>query len=214
MRYVKTEDQAIRESSWGRIIQHMEGSDVFAVISPYLRKLSDEENDRRAREMKKVVRSMGYGYIPMDAGYEHQDTGGIGIEESLFIPQITKEDAMELGRRYDQESILFKDRDGFHLIMSDTGMVDTTFQATRRSDGRLTFDPEVTKSAFGQLRRSSRDQGSERLSHESESRDAAKSFTVRAYKGPNRTDAYRALKTGEYPTDVPVSLREYLKGKK
>ncbi len=32
MRYVKTEDQAIRESSWGRIIQHMEGSDTYRAL--------------------------------------------------------------------------------------------------------------------------------------------------------------------------------------
>ena len=98
--------------------------------------------------------------------------------------------------------------------MSDTGKIAVTFQATRKHDGQLNFDPEVTKIAFRQLMHSSGNPGGERLLHKSESRDAAESFTVRAYRGPNRTDAYRAMKTGKFPKDVPVPLDMYLKGKK
>lgn len=215
MRYVKeAEPNRIQESSWGRIIQHIEGPGTFAAISPYIPDASDEENERRFKEMQQVVRSMGYGYIPMDSGYTYQDTGITEFEESLFIPKITKDDAMELGRKYQQESILFKDREGFHMIMTDTGAIDMTFQKTRGNDGQLTFDPEITKIAFSQLKRGSKNQRGRKFAYVPESRDSIRSFLLRARKGPNRTDAYRAMKNGSFPEDTPVGLDKYLRSKK
>jgi hypothetical protein len=69
----------------------------------------------RHAELKDAVRDMGYGFIEMRGGYKEED-GGFVNELSLFVPNVSKRDIMDLGSKYDQDSVIFKDKDQFSLI--------------------------------------------------------------------------------------------------
>ena len=62
-----------------------------------------KENMERHAELKDAVRDMGYGFIEMRGGYKEED-GGFVNELSLFIPNISKRDIMDLGFVHDQDS--------------------------------------------------------------------------------------------------------------
>ena len=50
---------------------------------------------------------MGNGYIEMRGGYKEE--GGFVKEKSLMIPNIERKHMMELGKKYDQHSVIHKD---------------------------------------------------------------------------------------------------------
>lgn len=201
-----------RESSWGRIIQHIEGSGTFAAISAYRGELSQKENRERHNELRRDIRSMGYGYIEMDAGYTYQSQRGKevqALEESFFIPGIKKEDAPYLGQKYDQESIIWKDPTQFAVIFSDTGAVDMEFQMERGGNGQITFDPETLKMAFSRLHKGSDVQRRQSFAFRAES--VSESFTIRAIAAPTRSEIYRAQREKVYAKAEPISLNQYLR---
>ena len=219
-RITKTEsNQNVRErykqeSSWGRIIQHIEGSATFAVISSHVQDFSEDANERRHENLRREIRQMGYGYIEMDSGYTYKATQGgeaQALEQAFFIPEITKDEALSLGQKYDQETIIWKDQGQFAVIFSTTGAVDMDFQMERGSNGQITFDPETLKMAFSRLRKGSANQRGQSFAFRAES--VLESFTVRAIAVPTRGEAYRAQKTGKLPQAKAISLTEYLKGR-
>lgn len=113
----------LTESSLSRIWQFVEDdSKSFAVISASRKSNSRKVNEEKYNELKKIVRELGYGFIEMRGGYI--ETEGFVKEKSLFIPSIPKEKAIELGVKYDQDSILFKDENEFVAIGTnrDTGI--------------------------------------------------------------------------------------------
>jgi len=101
----------INESSLSRIMQHIKSDKTFGVISPFRNDYTKKENEQRYKELIKDVREMGYGFIPLKGGYK-EETGFVN-EKSLFIPNITKKEIVDLGKKYDQYSVLFKDKNSF-----------------------------------------------------------------------------------------------------
>jgi hypothetical protein len=115
------------ESSLSRVWQMVEEPNrKFAVISAY--RYHDSESYKYQAELMKTVRELGFGYIRMNGGYvekvfaddsteQNQKYAEVPVhEESILIPNISKEKAMELGAKYNQDSILYKDKDSFQLI--------------------------------------------------------------------------------------------------
>jgi len=102
------------ESSLSRIMQHITNDKSFGVVSASRKSNSDKENDDLYKELIKDVRKMGYGYIKLRGGYK-EETGFVN-EKSLFIPNITKNDIIKLGKKYNQDSVLYKDYNGFYEI--------------------------------------------------------------------------------------------------
>ena len=200
------------ESSWGRIIQHIEGNTTFAAISSYVGGFSEKENEKRHENLRRDIREMGYGYIEMDSGYTYQSTQVTAIEQAFFIPTISREEALQLGRKYDQESIIFKDPNQFAVLLSDSGAVDMEFQMQRGTDGQITFDPETLKIAFSRLRKGTHNQRGQSFAFRAES--VLESFTVRAHAIPTRSEIYRAQKERVITRSTPISLEEYRKGRK
>ena len=194
------------ESSWGRIIQHIEGERTFAAISAYVFELDRETNEQRHEQLRNDIRTMGYGYIEMDAAYTYKSkkTGNTkwAYEESFFIPNITKEQALNLGREYDQETILWKDPEQFVELYCDTGNVSMEFQMERDEDGQITFDPEVLKNVWSKLKKGSGNQRGVKFAYQVES--------LRAHSIPPRSEAYRGVKYGYTPETESHELDEYL----
>lgn len=164
----------LAESSWSRIIQHVEGDDDFAVISAYHTSNTDDKNLEQHNELKKDVRNLGFGYIEQSSGYTYKDAESgkseVRQERSLFIPKIDYKNAMLLGAKYGQESILLKNKDkGFVLIYTTSGQkedgskftvgdVDMTFKSEKDGEGKITFDPEILKYAYSSLIRANKSQ--------------------------------------------------------
>jgi len=164
----------LSESSWSRIIQHVEGDDDFAVISAYRSSNTDDKNLKQHEELKKDVRALGLGYIEQSSGYTYKDEESgkseVRKERSLFIPKIDYKNAMLLGAKYNQESILLKNKNmGFVLVYTTGGTkddgtkfkagdIDIKFKSAKNKDGKITFDPEVLKYAYSSLLRANKSQ--------------------------------------------------------
>lgn len=182
--------KTILESSLSRIWQHITNGDTFAVISAFRGMNTDSENLKLHNQLKSDVRGMGLGFIEQKSGYTYSnpDTGEDGTvdEMSLFIPKITLAQSVKLGRKYNQESILFKDNDRFVLIDCKSGSVDLTFKKAT-SDRPLTFQPDVLKYAFSQLNKGNKNN---KIKY---------AFKTEGYelKIPTRTESYKSIQTGK-----------------
>jgi len=174
----------VKETGLSRIWQHIQSSKTFAVISAFRGSNTEEVNLERHNSLKNDVRSLGHGFIEQKSGYTYAnpETGEEGNvdERSLFIPNISKEDAVALGKKYQQESILWKDADEFVILYVDSGKTDAF---NRGSGSDLTFDPSAVKFAFSQFLKS-------------KNKNAIKKFAyvLKELSIPSREDAYKALK--------------------
>jgi len=142
----------LQESSLARIWQHLQSDRSFGIITSY-RHESPEEDAVAWRELKSLVRESGYGYIELEGGYTHEGGEAIFVQEpSLFIPNVSKEELLEWGDMYGQESVIFKDRNSF-------GMYYT--QEPRKGDLVIEFargmemSQEATKDFFSALKKGS-----------------------------------------------------------
>lgn len=106
--------QYINESSLSRIMFHIKNTENFGVISPFRKENSDDENSENYKALAKMVRKLGYGYIELKGGYDGDE--GFFSEKSLFIPNIKRHEIVELGKTFNQHSIISRDKNSFALI--------------------------------------------------------------------------------------------------
>lgn len=153
--------EIISESSLSRVWQHVEKDTQFGVLSASRSENTKVENDLNHLNLKKQVRELGYGYIEMKGGFvETLDDGNkLEVEEnSLFIPKISKNEIMKLGTDYDQDTILFRDSDGFYEIGTSKRMgIGKIISKFKSSNGRenLDFTIELLKRLFSSLKKGS-----------------------------------------------------------
>lgn len=105
----------IAESSISRIFQHIEEPGrSFGVLSAYRGDNSEAENKRLHTELKAAVREMGLGFIEMRGGYKGDQ--GFVTELSLFVPSVSRKQIIDLGTKYKQHSVIYKDSKEFSMI--------------------------------------------------------------------------------------------------
>lgn len=140
------------ESSLSRIYQYIEDDKSFAVISAFRGDKSVEENNKNHIELKKDVRNLGLGFIEMRGGYLEEE--GFVNEKSLFIPGISKKNAIALGVKFNQRGILFKDKDGFFEIgtnkSSGIGNITAKF-ISGAGKKNMSMNPEIVREFFSSL---------------------------------------------------------------
>ena len=131
----------LREARKARLFQYIEDpGKSFAIISASRGEYSMEENVERTRQLKADVRALKFGYVELVGGYVETDENGNKIEvvePSLLIPGIPKDKAIELGEKYEQESILFKKGSEMSYIATsgeDKGEVQASFKAGSGKD--------------------------------------------------------------------------------
>jgi len=161
-------EQVLKESSWSRIIQHIEKGGSFAIISAFSRENDKQRNYALHNKLRKYITEKGYGYIEQNAGYTYKDdiTGEdlISQELSFFVPSMSLDEAISIGEEYEQESILFKDDKGFKLVYTKDGegfhkgQIGMIFKMDKKPDGQITFNPEILKYAFSQLKKGTKNQ--------------------------------------------------------
>lgn len=99
----------IGESNWP-LEEFLVDNNVFSwafvsAYNPHSKALSIEENEKKHGQLlkeiekKKLSFSVGYGVPPNDDDWE--------AEKSLLILDISKKDALDLGKRYEQNAIVF-----------------------------------------------------------------------------------------------------------
>jgi hypothetical protein len=75
---------------------------------------------------------MGHGFIELEGAYKG------ATEPSLFVPEISRENAIKLGSKYEQDSVIHKnEKNEFHEVgtNSDTG-VGTTLTKFKGGSGK------------------------------------------------------------------------------
>lgn len=109
----------LKEGGTYRIYSHLKEDDKWAIVSPYT---SDEdnpdkeqekaENKKKMTKLKEEVRSLGFGFNELRALWSYPNSSGEmqqSEEYSLIIYGINKEEAIRLGKKYEQTSVIVKD---------------------------------------------------------------------------------------------------------
>lgn len=111
----------IKESTTSRIYQHLTDDSNCAIISAY--RYDYDDNKHRHKLLASDIRELGLGYIEFESRWSFTDekTGEIEhtTERSYMIPNIDYEDAVNLGIGYEQDSIIFKDKDSCREVCTN-----------------------------------------------------------------------------------------------
>lgn len=114
----------LNEASLGRIYQHVVSNPKmknWGVVTASRGELTPAENKQRNKELENDLRKLGYGFVHVDGMWQEcrkpdteykdcPDDMKVPTEEkSLFIPNISKEHIQALGKKYQQDSVLFAD---------------------------------------------------------------------------------------------------------
>ena len=124
---------SINEASTSRLYSKLSGEDsVFAIISPYRGEYDKQENQKRMTHLKADVRKLGLGFNQFISRWV--EDGESFDEESLLISNIDFKTAIKLGVKYDQSSIIYKDKDSLREICT------TAFETYNPGDVVRTFN--------------------------------------------------------------------------
>jgi len=89
---------------------------LLTANNPMIQKFSKRENEVLNKRLEQDLRQMGYGYIPVNGKYGN-------LEYSFLVPNITREETLFLGKKYQQHSVIWGQReegeglDGFRFEM-------------------------------------------------------------------------------------------------
>jgi hypothetical protein len=112
------------EASLGRIYQHVVSNPKmksWAVITASRNGKTSAENKLANKELEADLRKLGLGFAHADGMWRECKDGTLEYkdcpeemripspEKVMFIPNISKEDAKALGKKYNQDSVLFAD---------------------------------------------------------------------------------------------------------
>jgi len=124
------------EAKLSRVFQYVEDDKKdFGIVSAFRGTNSDKENKTRHEELKKMVRQMGYGFIELRGGYKGDE--GYVEELSLLIPNITKKGIVDLGRKFQQHSVMYKnDQDFYYIGTNEEAGVGKVLMRFRKGEGQ------------------------------------------------------------------------------
>ena len=133
--------ETINEVSLNRVYQHIkkEASDSFAIITAFRAVYSTSINKSRNKKLESDIRSLGLGFFKLIGHWvECQDDTmeyskcppelKVDVkEEILFVPNISKKDAVRLTKKYDQDAIIFQGKetdDTVELLSKDGNTIE------------------------------------------------------------------------------------------
>lgn len=131
-----TSEVSLVEAKLSRVFQYVEDDKKdFGIVSAFRAVNSDKENKARHEELKKAVRAMGYGFIELRGGYKGDE--GYVEELSLLIPNITKKGIVDLGRQYQQHSVMYKnDQDFYYIGTNEEAGVGKVLMRFKKGEGQ------------------------------------------------------------------------------
>jgi hypothetical protein len=120
--------QQLHESSLSRIYQHSQESNL-GMITAYRGQYSVQQNEKRNSQLMSDIRSAGFGYVPVTGHYienpgtpEEQKV----IEKSFLVISSSQDSGklkhflQNVGVKYDQDSVLYKDSKSDEAILIGT----------------------------------------------------------------------------------------------
>lgn len=103
--------QELTEASLSRVWQHLGEGRSWGLVSSYRPHLSKEENQQRVEELKSDLKKERLGYFPLKGMWKDKDSGEVYSEPSFFVPEISRDQIVKLGRKYDQDAVLYGESD-------------------------------------------------------------------------------------------------------
>lgn len=109
----------INENSLSRLWQHTQDDTTFAIIGSN----DKDTHEDRSKELMQLVRENSFknsrnGWSNLEGTYTYED-GHTEVERSCIIYNITKQNALNIAKELNQESIIWKDEDFFGIIGVD-----------------------------------------------------------------------------------------------
>lgn len=112
---------AVHEASLARIWQHVQkaGTKSFGILTSYrsaapgspksVRDAQDAKNKTTFSALKVALDDADLGYIPLKGSWKEQhDEGEVWVSEmSLFVPEIPLDLILSLGKKYDQDAVIY-----------------------------------------------------------------------------------------------------------
>ena len=141
----------VTETKLGKVWKYIsDKNSSFGIVSAFSAENSREENERLSSELLQEIRQK-YGYIMLKGGFVEK--GKEVIEESFFIPKITRDDLIQLGKKYNQYSVIYKDAEAFVEIgtNSDSGVGKILNRFSVNEKDNLVFNKELIKNYFSSL---------------------------------------------------------------
>lgn len=143
MKYLKTKSELeniekIEESKFSRVATVMRGlvpaiktMAILTAENPYGEKATPEENKKRNAKLEMDLSNGQYGYRKVLGKYGHP-------EKSFIVNNITLEEALRLGEKYEQESIVFgkREEEGDYVGMK-FNLIYSTGEKKGQSDGEM-----------------------------------------------------------------------------
>ena len=103
-------EDMLQEGNTSRTYGHIVNDENFAIISPYRSENSSSQNKSNLIQLRKDVRELGYGYNELIARwveYDQETEQNVASDERLlFIHGMVKKQALILGKKYKQSSII------------------------------------------------------------------------------------------------------------
>ncbi len=124
----KLNENKLFEVGLSRFWQHTKNKSTFAIIGTQDQDTKESRyNDMMDLILKLSRKKAGIVFNHIDGLYTY-DNGQQGREDSIIIYNLSKEDALNIGRKLNQESIIWQDDSFFRLIYCKDGSVDMTFK--------------------------------------------------------------------------------------
>lgn len=110
----------------------------FAVLTAY-RPTSKSTNKEQMTKLLQDIQKLGYRHvIPQKATWADAQTGKVSGERSILVPHMSFEHAVALGKKYNQDGVIYKDPSGTIGIYNNDGTADMAYDTK-------TGDPSVSK---------------------------------------------------------------------
>ena len=127
-------DYNLDEASLSRAYQHVvdKKSPSWGMITAYRYANSKKENQQANKRLEQDLRKMGHGYFKVEGHWQEcqdkdvsyvdcpKDKLQDSTEESLFVPNITKDQIGDLCKKYEQDAVIYGDKDSdAHLVFKN-----------------------------------------------------------------------------------------------
>lgn len=124
----------IDEKTLGRVYQHVvdKKATSWGMMTAYRYSNTKKQNEQANKELESELRKKGLGFFKLEGHWQECQDKNVSYEDcpkdqlkdsteqTLFIPNIKKDDIAELGKKYEQDAVIYGDRDSdAHLIYKD-----------------------------------------------------------------------------------------------
>ena len=143
-KHIKKQCININEASLGRIYQHIQKKNIssWGILTSWRAENTSQKNKSNFKELKSKLKDMNLGFILLKAKGQEEDEKGNVVsvtEPSLFIPDITFDQAKLLANKYDQWGFIYsgEETDNKISLVSDKGKTKESlgsFHPNRISD--------------------------------------------------------------------------------